>query len=222
MVADDYDHIWDCCCDHGFLGAALLTRHAAPNIHFVDIVPELMQNVATRLEQFFSNSASTWHTHCLDVAALPLETYSGRHLVIIAGVGGDLMTRFINALQVQYSHLDIDFLICPVYQQYAVRKQLNMLNLSLLDEVLIEDNQRFYEVILLSSHPVASFESSEQISLVGKRIWDASTPQQEKIAQQYLTKTLQHYQRMLLSQSEIIQPIIKAYQSVCINTLFKD
>ncbi|HSC68256.1 MAG TPA: SAM-dependent methyltransferase, partial [Cellvibrio sp.] len=45
MVTANYDHIWDCCCDHGLLGAALLARKAAPHIHFVDIVPELMRKL---------------------------------------------------------------------------------------------------------------------------------------------------------------------------------
>ncbi|QSA20815.1 SAM-dependent methyltransferase, partial [Vibrio furnissii] len=26
LVTQHYDHIWDCCCDHGFLGMTLLQR----------------------------------------------------------------------------------------------------------------------------------------------------------------------------------------------------
>ena len=59
MVTSDYTHIWDCCCDHGFLGASLLSRQAAPNIHFVDIVPELMTKIESKLQQFYLNSLST-------------------------------------------------------------------------------------------------------------------------------------------------------------------
>ncbi|MDX2422429.1 MAG: SAM-dependent methyltransferase, partial [Amphritea sp.] len=36
LVAPGYTHIWDCCCDHGLLGAALLARHSDAQIHFVD------------------------------------------------------------------------------------------------------------------------------------------------------------------------------------------
>jgi len=46
MVTSQYEHIWDCCCDHGLLGYALLSRLNAMNIpcniHFIDIVPPLM------------------------------------------------------------------------------------------------------------------------------------------------------------------------------------
>lgn len=52
MVTSDYTHIWDCCCDHGFLGAALLSRQAAMNIHFVDIVPELMDKLEKNCTNF--------------------------------------------------------------------------------------------------------------------------------------------------------------------------
>ncbi|WP_198595364.1 SAM-dependent methyltransferase, partial [Vibrio lentus] len=38
LVSNDYQHIWDCCCDHGFLGVQLLSDNKAPLIHFVDIV----------------------------------------------------------------------------------------------------------------------------------------------------------------------------------------
>ena len=95
MVEDDYQHIWDCCCDHGLLGATLLKRNSAPNIHFVDIVPTLMAQLEAKLQQFFSDSAHQWQTHCMDVSQLPLEQFQGKHLIIIAGVGGDLMVELV-------------------------------------------------------------------------------------------------------------------------------
>jgi len=76
MVIENYDHIWDCCCDHGLLGAALLARQAAPHIHFVDIVAELMNELEKKLNRFFpvdSGSASQWQAHCMDVSALPCK-----------------------------------------------------------------------------------------------------------------------------------------------------
>lgn len=226
MVTGDYDHIWDCCCDHGFLGATLLNRQAAAHIHFVDIVPQLIQNLTAQLQQFYPNPKSAWYTHCLDVTNLPLDHYSGKHLIIIAGIGGDLMTTLISALHEKFTCLSIDFLICPVYQQYAVRKQLNILDLLLLDEALIEENQRFYEVILLSNQasmnglPTSISTPLKQVSLVGDKIWYANTKQQQTIAQQYLYKTRQHYQRMFVNQPDVIQPIIDNYNAVKIKALF--
>jgi len=59
MVKSQYDH---CCCDHGLLGAALLAQQAAPHIHFVDVVPELMQQLENKLTRFFPKSGEP-HSH---------------------------------------------------------------------------------------------------------------------------------------------------------------
>ncbi|MFN3579281.1 MAG: tRNA (adenine(22)-N(1))-methyltransferase [Pseudomonas sp.] len=211
MVAPGYDHIWDCCCDHGLLGAALLTRQAAPNIHFVDIVPALMQELENKLRRFYSDSAGNWHTHCLDIAALPLAHYPGKHLVIIAGVGGDLMRRFIKTICQAHPALQLDFLLCPVHQEYALRQQLIQLNFSLGYEALISDNGRFYEVLWVrSGHPKAS---QHPISPAGDLIWQTQTAEQARIAQAYLNKTLVHYQKLLRNQGMEVQQIIDAYHS---------
>lgn len=211
MIVDDYDHIWDCCCDHGSLGMNLLCERTAPNIHFVDIVPDLVNKVEKTLQQFFSNSPSTWKTHCIDVAQLPLNQYTGKHLVIIAGVGGDLIIEFIHSVFQQYPELEIDFLLCPVHHQYALRKELINLNFGLQHEMLIEENNRFYEIILVST---SINDLNAPISLVGDNIWQSNTIQQQNITQRYLAKTLNHYQRIQQGNATNVDDIIDAYKSI--------
>ncbi|MBD1572172.1 SAM-dependent methyltransferase [Vibrio sp. S17_S38] len=212
MVTSDYTHIWDCCCDHGFLGAALLSRQAAMNIHFVDIVPELMDKLEKKLHQFYSRSHSVWKTHCLDVATLPLDQYEGKHLIIIAGVGGDLMSAFIQALHKKYPHItiDFDFLLCPVHHQFTLRQQLIKLDFSLKREILIEENKRFYEVLFVSS----KIDKNKRVSAVGKDIWKATSAQQIKVAETYLHKTLQHYQRIQKGKTNKVDHILDAYRAI--------
>ncbi len=219
MVTAQYDHIWDCCCDHGLLGFSLLSRLTNSKLHFVDIVPKLMLKVADKLECFFPNSP--WQTHCIDVAKLPLTRYQGQHLIIIAGVGGDLMMQFIEAINQQHKNLNIDFLLCPVHHQFALRQKLIALDFSLKDEVLIAENRRFYEILLVSSN---SAENSE-ITTIGDKIWQPTSQHQREIVHQYLHKTLHHYQRTLKGikqdtrqnqrQDKIdkVQDIIDAYRS---------
>jgi tRNA (adenine22-N1)-methyltransferase len=218
MVTAEYDHIWDCCCDHGFLGAALLSRGLGADIHFVDIVPELMAQLENKLEKFYPHSTdkTRWKTHCIDVAKLPLMQYEGKHLVIIAGVGGDLMMEFINGIYAQYQDVDIDFLLCPVHHQFALRQRLIELDFGLKNEVLIEENKRFYEVIYVSSKR----RDNKEISPVGDSLWQAASDEQydseyqKRIAKQYLNKTLSHYQRIQLGNSHKVQHIIDAYNKV--------
>lgn len=213
MVAEHYDHIWDCCCDHGLLGAALLSRQAAPHIHFVDTVPALMRELESKLAQFYSPAAeskSQWKTHCIDAATLPLHKYRGKHLVIIAGVGGDLMTELVKAIHQKNPTLDIDFLLCPVHHQFTLRQQLIQFDFSLKNEILIVENQRFYEILFVSttSNPHA------KIHPAGSLIWQSNAPEQAKITADYLNKTLCHYKRVQLSRKTNVQHIIDAYSTI--------
>jgi tRNA (adenine22-N1)-methyltransferase len=209
MVTADYTHIWDCCCDHGFLGASLLSRQAAQNIHFVDIVPELITLIESKLQQFFPHSISAWKTHCLDVAKLPLQKYQGKHLVIIAGIGGNLMMQFIDDIQQKHPNMNIDFLLCPVNQQFALREKLIALKFSLKNEVLIKDNRRYYEVMLVSS----TSDTDKEISPVGHEIWQSATTKQASIVKQYLDKKIKHYKRVQQGSTVDIAHIISAYNS---------
>jgi tRNA (adenine22-N1)-methyltransferase len=215
MVTGDYTHIWDCCCDHGFLGASLLSHKVAPNVHFVDIVPELITNVENKLQQFYQKAASHWQTHCIDVAKLPLHKYQGNHLVIIAGVGGDLMIHFINHIYQQHPDLKIDFLLCPVNQQYTLRETLIALKFSLKNEALVAENGRYYEVILTSTKcdesNLVNSGVSKPISPVGQDIWQATNTQQALVVKKYLEKTLNHYKRIQQGGTENVDHIINAY-----------
>lgn len=218
LVTPDYTHIWDCCCDHGLLGSALLSRFAAPHIHFVDIVPELIRELEFKLQRFYPNSLSSWQTHCLDVALLPIGLYEGKSLVIIAGVGGDLMTQFVKAIHQRHPATTIDFLLCPVHHHFTLRQQLIQLDFSLKNEVLVEENQRFYEILLVSSS-AASDNKKLKISPVGELIWQARTSDQSEITVNYLKKTLDHLQRMQRGNKPGIQHIIDAYRSVKVDYL---
>ncbi len=215
MVAETYDHIWDCCCDHGLLGATLLKRQAAPNVHFVDIVPDLVQQVESNLQRFYPNSPARWFTHCLDIAKLPIDEFVGKHLIIIAGVGGDLMTRFIETLHHHYPKIECDFLLCPVHHQFTLRKKLIELNYSLKNEVLVEDNQRFYEIMLITSH----HEDFRSVDRVGSQIWQSESEQYQRTVAKYLKATIEHYQRIQSGKTQDVQHIIDAYNKVLSNNV---
>ena len=212
MATQQYDHIWDCCCDHGLLGFALLSSQTNSTIHFVDIVPELMAEVENKLERFCPSLP--WKAHCLDVAKLPLTQYQGKHLVIIAGVGGDLMMQFIEAIYQQHKNFDIDFLLCPVHHQFSLRQKLIELDFSLKDEVLIEENQRFYEILLVSSLSKELSKENKKISPVGDKIWQSTSSKQTEIVDKYLHKTLNHYQRIQQGAQQNVQHIINAYSTI--------
>lgn len=218
MVTTTYDHIWDCCCDHGLLGAALLARQAAPHIHFVDIVPELMGELKNKLIRFYPKKPkeqAQWQVHCMDVSTLPLQQFTGKHLVIIAGVGGALMAELVKEIYQKNPTVDMDFLLCPVLHQFTLRQLLIQLDFSLLNEMLMVENHRFYEMLLVSTGANARHPHTA-ISPTGSLFWHSSNPEQTKIAANYLTKVLAHYRRVQLNSAADVQHIIDAYSAIAL------
>lgn len=210
-IINQYDHIWDCCCDHGQLGITLLARKAATKIHFVDVVAPLMTELEKKLKRFFSVNPAhkNWQVYCLDVARLPLENThkNSKQLIIIAGVGGDLLVDLVNSIIEKHSEHDLEFLLCPVHHHYKVRTSLNELGFGLIDETLIRENNRFYEILHVSK------TANKAIHPVGSSMWDFT----RRDDSDYLKKTIKHYQRMAQKPDKETLNIIAQYQDLIVN-----
>ncbi|MBQ4837255.1 tRNA (adenine(22)-N(1))-methyltransferase [Pseudoalteromonas luteoviolacea] len=212
LIEDRYTHIWDCCCDHGLLGADLLNKDLNAKIHFVDIVPHLIQDLEVKLQQFYPHKSDQWQTHCLDVAKLPLSEKQGKHLVIIAGVGGDLCSAFVKKILIDNPNADIEFVLCPVHHLYALRQDLSALKLHLIDEVLVKENNRHYELLKLSNKETNQ-TAFDDISPVGEKIWYYRDEQARAVASEYLSKTIAHYKRIDQGGGDV-SAIVAAYENV--------
>lgn len=206
MINQHYDHIWDCCCDHGLLGAALLKQQTNSRIHFVDTVPHLMASLRDKLERFFPQQGSdknSWELHCQTAETLRLAPASESQLIIIAGVGGDLTIQIIDTILNAHPDHPLAFLLCPVHHHYKLRQMLIKYRLGLVEETLLKDNQRFYEIIHVST------QNQQPLSTVGK-MWDLNL----KEHQDYLTKTLKHYQNIARGSAHVNNEPIEAYQAL--------
>lgn len=213
-ITSNYDHIWDCCCDHGLLGMSLLANNINAKVHFVDIVPHLMNELEQKLHIY---PATKWQTHCIDVSKLPLNANlenSTKHLIIIAGIGGEQTCQLINEICEKNTLVEIDFLLCPVHQLHSLRQQLIKLNVQLVSESLIEENERFYEVLLLSKSQT-EHKHMNTVSPAGNQLWLCQNPQELALAQTYLNNTLNHYKRMQQgAKNKHIEAIINDYQKI--------
>ena len=69
--AGHYDSVWDCCCDHGYLGMKLLRKKVCSQVQFVDRVPHLMDDLRQRLGVFAPNSYTVL---CDDAGNIDLDT----------------------------------------------------------------------------------------------------------------------------------------------------
>lgn len=204
MVSTDYDHIWDCCCDHGLLGFQLLENNKAKHIHFVDVVAPLLEEIESKLTRFYRGE-SQWYIHCDDVATLLLpHDKNQKHLIIIAGIGGQLLISLLTKLLPLTAGLNVEFILSPVHHNYQLRTFLNKQSCGLIHEAIVEENKRFYELIHFDNH------CGVVISKVGEKMWDFNNRQH----QNYLTQTLQHYQRMAKNPNIDVSEIIKAYQDL--------
>ncbi len=203
LITQPYSHIWDCCCDHGFLGARLLQRGMAETLHFVDSVPSICQQLEDKLTRFSQPNAADaspqWQVHCADVATLKLAD-STRQLVIIAGIGGELSVKLLNGLLEHNAQLDFDIIVCPVHEQFQLRQFLIGKNIKLVSEQIVEDKQRHYEVLQLSGR------GKQTVTPTGK-MWDLK----QLAHQHYLKKTIQHYQQRSRSETH---PALLAYQKI--------
>jgi len=206
MVTRHYQHIWDCCCDHGQLGVGFLARDTANTVHFVDIVPSIMTKLERQLLSTFAERSKQWRLHTMDVRELPIDQYppEDTHLIVIAGVGGELSLKMVSALVKKYPSYQLEFLLCPVRHQYQLRDGLSLLGLSLLGEELHKEQKWYYEIIHLvavNANNNAAKRLLEQgvdelpIEAVGSILWHESSAQHRE----YLSKTIAHYQRSLRS-----------------------
>jgi tRNA (adenine22-N1)-methyltransferase len=228
LIENSYQHIWDCCCDHGYLGRALLARSEGQHVHFVDCIEKITDRLSQKLldhdNQKKSKSLSTWQVHAMDVLDLPLHDYEQKaaHLIIIAGVGGELTLKMVKHLWHKHSSLNIHFLLCPVHHQYELRSGLQMTSLKVLDEVLVVENNRFYEIMLLAKNS----DNGQPLTAVGSQLWHVreseqlSKAYQYSLMEQYLVQTIAHYQRSLNMHAKHsgefrkIAAIIKQYRTV--------
>ncbi len=210
MIKHSYDHIWDTCCDHGYLGQTLLARAAAKTVHFVDVVPALMQQLQHQLSTHYPLNASQdpppcppkWQLHCMDATQIKTEPHS-RHLIIIAGVGGELLIELMQALASSVQG-NTEFLLCPVHHNYPVRQALIKMGFALINESLIKENNRFYEILHVS------LQAKLPIHQTGSLMWDFNRAADK----QYLSRTIKHYQMKARQANPAFKTILRHYQAV--------
>lgn len=203
MITRHYNHIWDCCCDHGHLGMALIQSGSATTVHFVDVVSPLIDVLTAKLEQQHPDS-DCWETHYCDLNRLTLPDRHSEHLVIIAGVGGDLTIEFVKNMIANNPQHKIEFLLCPVRHNAKVRQALKDLGLKLFNESIVFDKGLFYEVIHASS------KAQEEIAITGSLMWDNQNPKHL----QYLEKTIEHYERAVRSSPEKYADLLSHYREL--------
>ena len=203
MAKQPYQVVWDCCCDHGLLGFKILADGIVKQVNFVDLVPDIIDSLNSKLKLHSHHLPvdAQWQTFCSDVSDIPLinnvdlsqlqQQNIPQQLIIISGVGGELMVDMLEKLTSRYDGMNIDYLLCPVQHTYKLRSKLLALNYKLKKEQLIIENKRGYELLLINQ------TEGQTLSLTGNELW-----QKEASHKQYLSKLIMHYQRITESRKE--------------------
>jgi tRNA (adenine22-N1)-methyltransferase len=214
MVNEPYDVVWDCCCDHGLLGFKILSDGLVKQVNFVDVVPEITQQLTQKLSTYAHHLPNdiTWNVLCKPVGELNLRydlqsNITGyRQLVIISGVGGELIIEMLKELMSRYAGENIEFLLCPVQHTYKLRRALTALNFKLIREQLVVENNRGYELILVNQ------VGEQPIDNTGTELWLPTAAHRY-----YLSKLIAHYQRVVASnnvETETYQQALQDYQQI--------
>ena len=133
-----YPCVWDCCCDHGHLGIKILVNGLSDKIIFVDQLMHLIEQLSVRLGTF---DESRHELITADAGELNFNDEL-RHLVILAGVGGETSVEIVKAIEDRHPAVQIDYIFCPSTSQKALREYLTNNNFQQAFEDLVLDNKR--------------------------------------------------------------------------------
>jgi tRNA (adenine22-N1)-methyltransferase len=179
--SNPYPIIWDCCCDHGYLGMKILNENLSEKLVFVDQVSHIIEQLKTRLVSY---SSSQYELVTADAGELSFNLQQ-RHLVIIAGVGGECTVDIISAIKGNHPDVQIDYIFCPSTSQKALREYLIAHKFGMEYENIACENQRYYEILFVKGG-VAAGELPD-VSRINK-MWDENDPGH----QQHLSKLARH------------------------------
>lgn len=183
LVPSSNDVLWDLCCDHGNIGLSASKHHQQMNIKFVDQVQSIIDKLNNRLVEIKDNRLST----ICESATLVNYNNDLKNTFLIAGVGGDLTIKILKQILSTNNTVKNTFIISPHNNISNVREYLVSSGLKLETEILVEDNNQFYEMIVLNN------SSAKVPTKFGHEIWKTM----DEDHQLYIKNELKHLEKKL-------------------------
>lgn len=148
VLEHDYDCIYDTCCDHGKIGMALLEQKVtAKELVFVDIVAGIISQLELNIADI-PNQDINLKTQTISITELK---FSKKDLVIIAGVGADLILDAIRTHRKSGS-TPKHYLLSSHTKHFMCRSALKEMGFKLVREILVEEAGIFYDHLLISAY----------------------------------------------------------------------
>lgn len=154
----DYQSIYDICCDHGYL-AYKFWKNTKAKVFAIDIAKPVVENLETN---YLKITDERFHIECL---AGEKVDYKDNSLIVIAGVGAHTTITILE--KVLSDNLDeVDIIICCHQNTDILRAYLKESGLGLVNESLIKDKGKFYELIYLTTT-----EQKLKVQSIGSLMW---------------------------------------------------
>jgi len=167
-----YPYIWDCCCDHGYLGIKILSHDLCDKLIFVDQLPHIIDQLTLKIAPY---NTGKHELIAADAGDLVFDSHY-RHLVILAGVGGECIIDIINKIESSHSDVQIDYIFCPSSRHNILREHLSSQPMGLLYESIVCEKKRCYEIIYVQGK--AETGLLPPVSLVSE-LWDMNNTQHQ-------------------------------------------
>ncbi len=181
-LASYYHHtpeVWDIGCDHGLLGLSFLRHKEVKEIHLVDpskpVIDRLTDSISAHIP-IQASSLKVEHKRGQDIV---FET-SYPKTIFIAGMGGKEILEIAQHLTPQMTSKD-RLIVSPHRKIHELRQYLSNSKLKLFDETVIEEDDQFYQILVLEKNV-----NLPNVSGFGQQLWESAT------GRRYLEHQLKH------------------------------
>ena len=193
-LSREYDYIYDVCCDHAHLALAIAHESEA-RVYAIDISKEVISKLKTRLENHKPDNLVIECKGGEEVA------YQDHSLIIIAGVGAHTSIRILEHIQ-NLNLKNTEIILCCHQNIDILREYLVKSSYKLLNEDLILDNHKYYELMHIADH------GKMVINMIGSLMWKQCPLE---IATNYREHQLKYWR---IRRDDIAAKYVKAYENL--------
>ncbi len=205
-----YDAIWDCGCDHGYLGQKILANDLCTTLYFVDQVTHIIDQLNRKLAGYYRSNR--YRTVATDAGKIQFPS-GQRHLVILAGIGGERIAEILHDISRKRDNQQIDYLLCPSTTAYELREYLSTTAFSLHHECIVSEKGRDYEIIFTQAKQKK--QGGRKVSLTGS-MWDANNAFHIR----YHQRLIAHHQKQRLgNNNKRARTILQHYENCFCRTV---
>jgi tRNA (adenine22-N1)-methyltransferase len=188
-IPSNTDYLYDLCCDHGEIGIAAAKIFPNTEVVLVDTVASIIETLKNKVADIPADNLRIEKKDC----RIAKFDFKKNTLFLLAGIGGNLgieiLENILNGRKENPKIEDISYLCCIHQNQENFKEYLRAeTDLVIESNKILQDNNQFYEIILLS-HKVQASSSSRAVEIFSQE--DFNKDNSDSIA--YLDSLLSYF-----------------------------